>query len=220
MRVKICGITDEEQGRAIAAAGATALGFICVSASPRYITPPRIRQITTQLPDAVDRVGVFANADIDAIATTVDLGHLNAVQLHGQESLTFCQQLRQRLPQVEIIKALRIRQTADLSSTQAYEPVVDALLLDAYHPDQLGGTGQTLDWETLKAFQPNRPWFLAGGLNPDNILTALAQLSPDGIDLSSGVEHTPGNKDLTKVQRLFQQLRQTVARPYLPTEHG
>lgn len=207
LRVKICGITQVEQGQAIAAAGATALGFICVAASPRYVTPEQIRAVTAQLPDGIDRIGVFADAELSAIAATVEIGQLNGVQLHGKESPALCAQLRQRLPHVEIIKALRIRQTSDLKRTQDYEPIVDTLLLDAYHPDQLGGTGQTLDWPALQAFRPGRPWFLAGGLNPENVCTALAQLSPDGIDLSSGVERAPGDKDLTKVERLFEQLR-------------
>ena len=206
MRVKICGITQANQGRAIAAAGATDLGFICVPASPRYVTPQHIQSLSAQLPPSVGRVGVFADANLDAIAMTVTTAQLKAVQLHGQESVQFCQQLRQHLPQVELIKALRIRQTADLTLAQTYEPVVDALLLDAYHPHQLGGTGQTLDWEAIKAFSPNKPWFLAGGLSPNNICDALAQLSPDGIDLSSGVERAPGDKDLDKVQALFLQL--------------
>jgi len=210
MRIKICGITQPEQGREIAAAGATALGFICVSASPRYVTPEQIRAVTQQLPPDVNRIGVFADAGLDDIVNTAIVGELSGLQLHGKESPQFCQQLHQRLPQLEIIKALRIRQTSDLTLTPAYEPVVDALLLDAYHPDQLGGTGQTLDWSALKTFRPAKPWFLAGGLNPDNIQTALTQLKPDGIDLSSGVEHAPGDKDLEKVQQLFAQLRDRI----------
>jgi phosphoribosylanthranilate isomerase len=86
--------------------------------------------------------------------------------------------------------------------------VVDTLLLDAYHPGQLGGTGQPLDWAALQQFSPLCPWFLAGGLTPDNILDALKQVNPTGIDLSSGVERSPGDKDLTKVARLFEQLQQ------------
>ncbi|MEL7500996.1 MAG: phosphoribosylanthranilate isomerase [Cyanobacteria bacterium J06554_6] len=208
MRVKICGITQADQGVAIATAGATALGFICVEASPRYVTADQIRAITAQLPAAIDRIGVFANAALPEMAAAVQTGYLNGVQLHGQESPEFCQQVRQRLPQVEVIKALRLRTAADLALARSYEPLVDTLLLDAYHPDQLGGTGQALDWATLKGFHPAKPWFLAGGLNPDNILRALAQLQPDGIDLSSGVERAPGDKDLRRVERLFEQLRQ------------
>ncbi|MEM8806216.1 MAG: phosphoribosylanthranilate isomerase [Cyanobacteria bacterium P01_G01_bin.38] len=208
MRIKICGITRVDQGFAIANLGATALGFICVGRSPRYVSPDQICRITAALPESIDRFGVFADTDLATIIETVHTGQLTTVQLHGQESFQVCQQVRQALPEVELIKALRLRSTTDLAQARSYEPYVDALLLDAYHPAQLGGTGQTLDWSTLQKFQPGCPWFLAGGLRPDNILDALAQLSPDGIDLSSGVEHTPGDKDLEKVAKLFEALRE------------
>jgi phosphoribosylanthranilate isomerase len=100
-----------------------------------------------------------------------------------------------------------VRNSSDLDSIQTYSPVVDGLLLDAYHPDALGGTGHTLDWQQLCAFKPSIPWLLAGGLHPDNVDMALSQLHPDGIDLSSGVEVSPGNKNLYLVDRLFANLR-------------
>jgi phosphoribosylanthranilate isomerase len=128
------------------------------------------------------------------------------VQLHGTESIEFCQELRQALPETEIIKAWRVRSPADLDLIQTYSEVVDSFLLDAYHPNALGGTGQKLDWELLEAFKPSIPWFLAGGLTPDNIHMALSHLQPDGIDLSSGVEISPGQKDLASVDRLFANL--------------
>ncbi len=126
--------------------------------------------------------------------------------MHGDESPEFCQQLRDLLPGVEIIKALRIRTATDFDKTAIYNLFVDTLLLDAYHPQQLGGTGKTLDWQLLQNFQPSRPWFLAGGLTPYNILEALSQVKPTGIDLSSGVERAPGDKDLQKVAQLFEKL--------------
>ncbi|MEM9907209.1 MAG: phosphoribosylanthranilate isomerase, partial [Cyanobacteria bacterium P01_D01_bin.44] len=174
MRIKICGITRVDQGVAIANLGATALGFICVGRSPRYVSPDQIHLMTTPLPASIDRFGVFADADLATITETVRIGQLTTVQLHGQESFEVCQQVRQALPEVELIKALRLRSANDLTQAHSYEPYVDALLLDAYHPEQLGGTGQTLDWPTLQKFQPRCPWFLAGGLRPDNILAALA----------------------------------------------
>lgn len=206
MRIKICGLTQADQAVAIATMGASVLGFICVKKSPRYVTPNTIRSITKALPP-IDRVGVFANAPLNIIEQTVTTGQLNGVQLHGQESPEQCQHLRAALPQIELIKALRIRHPQDLEQVQAYTPYVDTFLLDAYHPQQLGGTGHTLDWETLQTFQPERPWFLAGGLRPDNVAKALSLLSPDGIDLSSGVEIAPGNKDLTKVAQLLETVK-------------
>jgi phosphoribosylanthranilate isomerase len=208
LRVKICGITQLHQGQAIAQLGASALGFICVPATPRYVTPAQLAEICAQLPPLVGKIGVFANAPLGEMVDTATLAGLTGIQLHSTESVTVCQQLRQALPHLEIIKALRIRTETDLDLAQVYGPVVDALLLDPYHPQQLGGTGQTLNWGTLQAFKPDVPWLLAGGLNPENVLTALSQIQPNGIDLSSGVEVSPGIKDLVKVAHLFEQLRQ------------
>ena len=210
MRVKICGITDVNQGIAIVHLGATALGFICFPASPRYIQPHKIREIVEQLPMKGDRpcdsIGVFVNATIPEIQAIVETAHLTGVQLHGSESPEFCQALRSVLPQIEILKAFRVKEATVLDQINTYGNHIDTLLLDAYHPAQLGGTGLTLNWLQLQSFQPTHPWFLAGGLTPDNIQTALSQVCPDGIDLSSGVEKAPGQKDLEKVAVLFEKL--------------
>lgn len=204
MRIKICGITQPDQGCAIAQLGATMLGLICVPASPRYVTSEQIRRILQDLPISMQTIGVFANASLAQIYQTVVETGLTGVQLHGHESPDFCDRLRQLLPEIELIKALRIQSPATLVQTQDYFNQVDVLLLDAYHPQQLGGTGQTLDWQSLQQFNPPCSWFLAGGLTPNNIQDALQQLKPDGIDLSSGVERSPGDKDLAKVRLLFQ----------------
>ncbi len=211
MRIKICGIKNLEQGQAIATYGATALGFICVPNSPRYVTAEQIKLIIDGLPENIDKIGVFANESVEQIVSISQISGLTGVQLHADESPTFCQELRQELTnkkaaKIEIIKALRIRNLDDLENAVIYANHVDTLLLDAYHPQQLGGTGQTLDWNLLQNFNSSCPWFLAGGLTPDNIIDALNQVKPDGIDLSSGVEIAPGNKDLDKVARLFARL--------------
>jgi phosphoribosylanthranilate isomerase len=206
MRVKICGITQPHQSVAIASLGATALGFICVPTSPRYVTASQIKAAVAELPNTVDTIGVFADASILEINQTVVDSGLTGVQLHGDESPEFCYQLRQSLPNVEILKAIRVRSLEHLETAANYSKYIDTLLLDAYHPQQLGGTGQTLDWKMLEQFSPNCPWFLAGGLTPDNVVEALSQIKPSGIDLSSGVERAPGDKDLDKVALLFQRL--------------
>ena len=208
MRVKICGIKQPEQGKAIAIAGATALGFICVPNTPRYVTKQQIRAVVEQLPKQIDRIGVFANSSVEDICQIVEFAGLTGVQLHGDESPEFCHQLRSMLPDIEIIKALRIKNSQALEQVQIYFSSVDTLLLDAYNPQMLGGTGATLDWKTLQQFQPGCPWLLAGGLTPDNVLDALKQVNPNGIDLSSGVERAPGDKDLGKVAKLFERLGQ------------
>lgn len=227
LRVKICGITQAAQGRAIAELGAAALGFICVESSPRYVTPEQIRAIVAELPQhpitqqaSVSRIGVFVNATPHVIAQTVAIANLSGVQLHGDESPEFCVALRQQLTGIELIKALRIRDAEALAAATRYETVVDTLLLDAYHPNLAGGTGQVLDWQALQQFQPNCPWFLAGGLTPDNVLAALQLLMPHGIDLSSGVEQAPGNKSLAQVALLFERLGLDELSLIAPASHG
>lgn len=213
MRIKICGITQRDQGVAIAQMGATALGFICVPSSPRYISPEQIGAIVDHLPP-VDCIGVFADAEMETLKRTAAIAHLSGIQLHGSESPDFCQQLRMALPTVEIIKALRVKEPqtlADMGHYQnIYQNAIDTLLLDAYHPTLLGGTGQTLNWKTLQQFRSPYPWFLAGGLNPNNIDDALQHIRPDGIDVSSGVEKAPGDKDLVKVRHLLEQIAATT----------
>ena len=212
IRVKICGITQAEQGSVIAQLGASALGFICVPSSPRCITPKQIREITSPLPSLTPqgsplaRIGVFADASFDCICQTVEIAKLTGIQLHGNESPEFCQTLNRTLPHIEIIKALRIQSADTLGQIQVYQNTIQTLLLDAYSAKALGGTGATWDWSLLQHFQPDCSWFLAGGLTPDNVSQAWEQIHPPGIDLSSGVERAPGDKDLEKVRHLFQRL--------------
>lgn len=208
MRIKICGITQAQQGKAIASLGASALGFICVERSPRYVTAKQIEEIVRQLPLKVDKIGVFANETAETIAKIVAATHLTGVQLHGNETSEYCDRLRHLLPpEIELIKAFRIKTAQSLTEIEPYLHYIDTILLDAYHPQMLGGTGKTLNWQDLQQFKPPLPWLLAGGLTPDNILEPLARLSPNGIDLSSGVERSPGDKDLAKVEKLFAKLR-------------
>lgn len=206
-RVKICGIRQPEQGKAIAALGIKTLGFICVPSSPRYVTPDQISQVLAILPPGIESIGVFANDSLAMIEQVAGDTGLTGIQLHGQEPPEFCQAVKKAMPQQEIIKALRIENAAALVQAENYFSVIDTLLLDAYHPQQLGGTGQTLPWDSLSHFRAPIPWLLAGGLTPENILMALSYLNPDGIDLSSGVERSPADKDLEKVKLLVEKLQ-------------
>jgi phosphoribosylanthranilate isomerase len=206
LRVKICGITRADRGREIAKLGATALGFVCVKRSPRYVTAAQIEAIIDYLMIPVDTIGVFADAPIAEIVRIVKITGLTGVQLHGAESPEFCQQLKNKLPKIELIKAFRLKNTESFREIDHYSQCVHTLLLDAYHPQMLGGTGKSLNWFDLRHFKPSLPWFLAGGLTPQNVTDALTQLKPNGIDLSSGVERSPGDKDLVKVTQLFASL--------------
>ena len=215
MYIKICGLTKLDQAQAIAQMGANALGFICVPSSPRYISAAAIGQITSKLTnfnltsfsDRLDLVGVFLNASASEIYETLELGGLNAVQLHGDESPEFCYEMRSHLeqtkPYVKLIKALRVKDQAGLEQAKLFSDAVDVILLDAYDPQMAGGTGKTLDWQMLRDFRPDCLWWLAGGLSPENVAEAIALVSPNGVDVSSGVELSAGDKDLSKVKKLI-----------------
>jgi phosphoribosylanthranilate isomerase len=175
--------------------------------------PEQIRAIVAEMPmdlatGAVrcDRIGVFVNASVAEISQVVAIGNLSGVQLHGSESVEFCKQLRAVLPGVELIKAIRVQSVEALEQSLLYQGLIDTLLLDAYHPHLFGGTGTTLDWQALRRFHSPLPWLLAGGLTPDNVLDALRQVNPNGIDLSSGLENAPGDKNLETVSQLFNQI--------------
>lgn len=206
-RIKICGLTQPDQACAIAQMGVHALGFIGVSSSPRFVTPSQLVKIVEHLPPFTERVVVLAEPTDEEIEQYSIRARVNIIQLHGAESPERCAQIQTRFPWLRLIKAFRIRSTDDLARTEAYAAVVDSYLLDAYHPDQLGGTGQTLDWEELVAYKPSRPWILAGGLTPDNVHIALSRLTPHAVDLSSGVEDSPGQKNLESVRALMQAIQ-------------
>jgi phosphoribosylanthranilate isomerase len=207
--LKICGLTQAHQAAAVAAMGVDALGVIGVEGSPRFV-PAGQRSALFQAARAASPTcdGVLVVADpTDGDLKDLDprWGH-KVVQLHGGESPERCHALRQHLG-CGIWKALRIRGAADLAAAAAYGGAVDALLLDAWVADQLGGTGHRIPIEWLEGWQPPLPWWLAGGLRPDRVGPVLARLSPHGLDASSGVERAPGDKDLDLVGQLVAAVR-------------
>ncbi|MCS6783142.1 MAG: phosphoribosylanthranilate isomerase [Gloeomargarita sp. SKYBB_i_bin120] len=214
MEIKICGLTQISQAVAIAQMGVTAIGVICVPRSPRYVPPEQQRAINQALANyPVWRVGVFANAPVPQVIDAVERAGFDTVQLHGDESPADCQSLRQAMPHLRLIKAIRVRHADSLTQATRYQPWVNRLLLDAYHPEQLGGTGHTWDWKYLRSeVLPAIPWWLAGGITPENCEQALAQTQPYGIDVSSGVEMQPGWKDVERVQLLVQRVRSQTLR--------
>jgi len=199
MRIKICGLTDRDQAVAIAQLGVSTLGFILVPGTPRYVDPEAVAAITAALPKTVTTVGVFLDAPLDRVIAVVQSAGLTAVQLHGCEDPAYCRALGAELPGVERLKAFRVRTTEDLDRVEAYAGAVETVLLDAWHPERAGGSGQVFDWNLTHNFRPSLPWLLAGGLTPHNLAVALAAVRCDGIDLSSGVEVRPGWKDPGKV---------------------
>ena len=207
--LKICGLRCPEQAAAVAAFGVDAIGVIGVPASPRWLEPAARPALYAAMAAANPRcLGVLVVADPEdsQLPLLAAGGGHRVVQLHGGESPERCGQLRRQLgPAIGLWKALRIRSRDDLALAAAYAPHVDALLLDAWVPDQLGGTGHRIPIEWLEGFRPPLPWWLAGGVRADRVGPALRDLAaapPDGLDASSGVERAPGDKDLQRVGQL------------------
>lgn len=207
--LKICGLRQPEQARAVAALGVDAIGVIAVPGSPRFLDPelrPALFTAVQQERPGCRRVLVVADpAEGDWPALQADRGH-DVVQLHGSESPEFCAALRQRLA-LPVWKALRVREPSQLQACQRWCGAVDALLLDAWVPDQLGGTGHPIPPEWLRDFAPPLPWWLAGGVTPERAPSLLRELGPTGLDASSGVEDAPGDKNLARVAALVAAVR-------------
>jgi phosphoribosylanthranilate isomerase len=205
-RLKICGLRDPEQAAAIAAMGVDAIGVVAVPTSPRFLAvedrPPLFAAARGARPGLLGVV-VTADPGDQEIPTLLPAQGHQVVQLHGSESVEDCQHLRRQLgPEMLLWKALRIRSREDLQRARAYAGVVDALLLDAWVPDQLGGTGQAIPLSWLEGFCPSLPWWLAGGLTPETVAAAIEACHPHGVDASSGVEERPGWKNLARVRHL------------------
>jgi phosphoribosylanthranilate isomerase len=197
MFVKICGITQLEDALAAVDAGANAIGFVFWPKSPRCIDPYRARAITAQLPPFVTAVGLFVNQPREYVNAVASLVRLGAVQLHGDETPEFAASIA-----APVLKALSV------DDAQAW-PAGATLLLDAHDPVQRGGTGRTIDWIAAAAIAARRRVLLAGGLTPDNVADAIAQVRPFGIDVSSGVERAPGVKDHRRLKALFEAVHDT-----------
>lgn len=187
MRIKICGLTREEDVLAAVAAGADALGFNFWEGSPRRVTPAQAARLVALVPPFVATVGVFVNADpADVRRLTAELG-LTAVQLHGDESAASCAACGPR-----VIKAARVRSREDLEALATFRAW--AFLLDGFTP-RFGGGGQPFDWSLVREASLARPIILAGGLTPANVGLAIRTARPHGVDVASGVEARPGVKD-------------------------
>jgi len=194
MFVKICGITQLEDAEAAVTAGAGAIGFIFWPQSPRFIDPHRARVIAAALPPFVTPVGVFVNQPLDYVNGVASLVRLGVVQLHGDETPQFAAAVTR-----PVMKAVSIG-----SADTRLWPARVRLLLDVHDPLARGGTGRTIDWAAAAELASQRQVVLAGGLKPENVADAVARVRPYGIDVSSGVERSPGIKDHQRLRALFE----------------
>jgi phosphoribosylanthranilate isomerase len=199
IRIKICGITNLKDALLAAALGADALGFIFYPPSPRALAPEAARDIIAQLPPFVTTVGVFVDEEAVTVRELAARVGLDWLQLHGQESPDYCRSLGRR-----VIKGFRIRDEKSLADLAVYRDAVQALLLDTYKTGQTGGTGESFDWQLAREARQFGPIILAGGLTPVNVAQAIKTAQPQAVDVASGVEAAPGEKDAEKLRAFFE----------------
>lgn len=192
-RVKICGITRQEDAMAAVAAGCDAIGLVFYRPSPRYVSPEKAAQIVVSLPPFVSVVGLFVDAEPDEILQVMKLVRLNLLQFHGDETPEACERFG-----MPYMKAIRVKSDTNLLQYAEQFKHAQALLLDAFIEGVPGGTGQVFDWNIIPKTLP-LPVVLAGGLSPDNVVQAIRQVQPYAVDVSGGVELNKGIKDAAKV---------------------
>lgn len=193
VKVKICGNTNLDDAMAAVQAGADAVGFVFYPKSPRAVDPKTAAEIVSRLPPFVVPVGVFVNEEIGIVRRIMEECHIPLAQLHGDESPGYCADLG-----CAVLKAVRVGDRRDLERMVSYQ--VSGFVLDALVEGKPGGTGVTIDWDLAAQAQVLGPIILAGGLTPDNVLEAVRQVRPYAVDVTSGVEASPGKKDHAKVR--------------------
>jgi len=200
-RVKICGITRVDDAQAAVQAGADAIGLVFDPQSPRYVTTERAASIAGAVGPFVSVVGLFVNAEPDAIRNTLNRVPITLLQFHGSETPDQC-----RLYELPYIKAVRMRNDVDLHAEAAAHVDALALLLDTYVPEVAGGSGHAFDWTRVPS-DLHKPLIVAGGLSPANVGEAIRAVHPYAVDVSSGVEMTKGIKDPAKIEAFVRAVR-------------
>lgn len=213
IRVKICGLNSPQDVAAAAAAGAAYVGFVFFPKSPRNISIEQAAQLALEVPVGLCKVALTVNADDAMLDTLTDAVPLDMLQLHGSESPERVAEVKARYG-LPVMKAIGVADASDLPQIDLYSQVADQLLIDAKPPksaDLPGGNGLAFDWRLLagrKYWQ--RPWMLAGGLTPENVAEAVRMTGARQVDVSSGVEAAPGQKDAALIAR-FSAAAQSVA---------
>lgn len=206
MKLKVCGMRDAENIKALIEQKPDFIGFIFYDKSPRFVGNQLDLELIQSIPREIRKVGVFVNATVDYILQNAKKYNLQYVQLHGNETPDFCKSLR--LKGVNIIKAFRLDESFVFSQLNNYLPHVDFFLFDA-KGEGYGGNGITFDWSILKKYDNQKPYFLAGGISLDN-LDELAGITPKpyAFDVNSKFEVSPGIKDVEKIEGLIKKMRE------------
>lgn len=200
VRIKVCGITSLDDALAAVDAGADALGFVFYEGSKRYIPPREARKITAALPPFISIVGVFVNASPESISAVAGESGIGVVQLHGDET----PEAAARIP-FPLIKAFRVSDSIDPAEVELYP--VQAILFDKRSDDMYGGTGKSFDWSMLRGTNFGKRVILSGGLSAENVEEAVGIVRPYAVDVSSGVEDSPGRKNHLKIRQFIQAVR-------------
>ena len=206
VKVKICGITTVEDALACVESGADALGFVFYPKSKRAVTPRVVRKITQNLPPFVSKVGVFVNEDPRDILEIMSYANLDYAQLHGDETPEMCEYVGAS----RVIKAFRLKDDSSVQEVKNYLKVVRAILVDSYSEVSYGGTGRRADINLIlkvKEIASGVPLIVSGGLNPENVVTVIREVEPYAVDVSSGVEKSPGVKDWEKVKEFVRRAK-------------
>lgn len=205
-KIKICGITNTEDALKAVELGVDALGFI-FAPSPRRVEPEQAKEIISDLPSAVIKVGVFVDAPLKEVNQISKDCRLDALQLHGRETQEYCDKLN-KISSAEIIKTFHLREEKDLQKISDYN--LKIICLDSYSEDKVGGTGKVFNWDLAKrAKRFNKKIILSGGLNPANVQKAITEVEPWMVDVCSGVERSPGKKDEQLMREFIYRVNKT-----------
>jgi phosphoribosylanthranilate isomerase len=208
IKVKICGITNEEDAVWAVNLGASFIGFNFWEQSPRKVSIKNAQHMAVKLPPLIHTVGVFVDEEIEALKRIMKKTGLHIAQLHGSESLEYVEQVRNA--GFGVIKVFRISEGFDIESMRSFVDMAEYFLLDAYREDLPGGTGQTFNWDdAVKIKTLQKPFFLSGGLTPANVTEAVEKVMPYGVDVCSGVEKSPRRKDYDKLKNFMLQVQAT-----------
>lgn len=201
-RIKICGITREQDLHAVASCGADAIGLVFYVKSPRHVSLQQAVRLVSQVPPFVSVVGLFVNPTVDEVREVLANVALDVLQFHGDEPSVFCAQFGK-----PYLKAIRVKAGVDLVECAAEFSSAQGLLLDAFVEGTQGGTGESFDWALIPQ-NLALPVILSGGLHAGNVAAAIKQVRPYAVDVSSGVEIAKGIKDAAKIAAFIQEVKQ------------
>ncbi len=206
-KVKICGITRAEDAERAVSGGAWALGFIMWPDSPRYCAPEHVAQLAESFKRRVELVGVFVDASLDELAAAAEAIPFTMLQFHGDEGPAYCAEAA-RSTGLKIVKAMRVRDAASVRELRVF--ATDFHMLDAHIPGLPGGTGQSFEWSLAASHPTQPPLILSGGLRPDNVAEAISVAQPFAVDVSSGIEASPGIKEAGLLNSFLEAVRGTA----------